>query len=240
MDIQENTKKCFVITPIGQEDSEIRRNMDAIIETIIRPVVKDFGMEAYASHQIPEPGSIDASVMRAIFDSDLVIANLTHLNPNVMYELAVRHAANKPVVCIVEKGTVLPFDLGHQRALFYRNDISGVEVFKKSLHEYIDFALKNDCNNPITSAINDLDLINRSKKLESSGSEFERCVLDMLGKLTLQQEKTHTYIKTRNDGSKTYYICTELEARQHGLFSRGYKLHVYDNRHLDGGVFDGR
>lgn len=43
----------------------------------------------------------------------------------------------------------------------------------------------------------------------------------------------NTYCKTRADGSKTYVICTEMEALKRGLEDREYKAIVVGNKHLD-------
>lgn len=87
-DNKEKIKKCFIITPIGSENSETRRATDGIIKAVIRPVLKEHKFEAKASHEMSSPGSITNQVLHHILTDKMVIANLTGLNPNVMYELA--------------------------------------------------------------------------------------------------------------------------------------------------------
>lgn len=137
----EDKKKCFIITPIGEENDSIRRHIEGIIDAVIMPVMKN-DYDILVAHRLFEMGSINKQIIELIYKSDLVIANLTGTNPNVMYELAFRHTLGLPVITIAEKGTKLPFDVSTERTIFYTNDLHGVidiqEELKRYLHQ-IDF-----------------------------------------------------------------------------------------------------
>lgn len=150
----DNKKKCFVVTPIGRSNSSTRRATDGLINSVIEPVIEeDLGFEVEVSHTIAEPGSITNQIIERLISVKLVIANLTELNPNVMYELAVRHAKKLPVVILAEEGTELPFDLNDERTIFFDNDMQGVSELKSDLKESVNVALKDDDpGNPIYRA----------------------------------------------------------------------------------------
>ena len=85
-------KQCFIVTPLGMVGSEIRRKADGVIEAVLNPILEEFEYKVIAPHEIDNPGSITKQIIEHLLHDELVIANLTNLNPNVMYELAVRHA----------------------------------------------------------------------------------------------------------------------------------------------------
>lgn len=144
---------CFVITPIGQPGTSTRRAIEGVIDAVIEPVVGGMGFRVEVAHRISRMGSINSQVLELILSADLVIANLTNLTPNVMYELAVRHAARKPVVIIAEVGTALPFDILDQRAIFYRTDMAGVTELRFELTRAIAAELEaEEPDNPVYRA----------------------------------------------------------------------------------------
>jgi hypothetical protein len=76
-------KTCFVIAPIGEPESEIRKRSDQILKHVITPAVQQFGYEPLRADQIAEPGLISSQVIQHIMNDPLVIADLTGRNPNV-------------------------------------------------------------------------------------------------------------------------------------------------------------
>ncbi len=145
-------ERCFIITQIGNKNDDIRRHVDGIIDAVIKPVIED-EYEVVVSHQINEIGSINKQIIREIYNDKLVIANLTELNPNVMYELAFRHSVGKPVIVIAEEGTKLPFDVSFERTLFYKNDALGTLELQKDLKKFINNIDFNKTSSPIHEII---------------------------------------------------------------------------------------
>lgn len=228
----EINRNCFIITPIGPANSEIRRMADGVILSAIRPIVEKMGFNVITPHEMSDPGSIEHRIIHHILNSELVIANLTGLNPNVMYELAVRHSFGKPVVCIAEKSTILPFDINSQRVILYTNDMYGVSELCETLPNFINDALNKDPLNPIINVVSDI-------KTYEHASDAQKSILNKLEALVSMirpnsQEPKNTYRKDRSNGMTTFYICTESDAKEYNLLDRGYRLVVSNTKFLDG------
>lgn len=138
-------KECFVISPIGESGSEIRRRADQVLRHVILPSVKECGFdesEVIRADTISNPGAITHQIISSIINSDLVIADLTGNNPNVYYELAIRHVLRKPYVQICDINTPLPFDVKNQRTIMFDyKDLDSVSEAKYLLEEYAKNAL---------------------------------------------------------------------------------------------------
>jgi hypothetical protein len=92
---------CFVISPIGEPDSEERKHADLILSSFIVPALEELRLTAVRADGISKPGLITGQVMDHVSRARLVIADLSFGNPNVYYELALRHATRKPVVQLI-------------------------------------------------------------------------------------------------------------------------------------------
>jgi len=153
-------KSCFIVTPIGEPNSEINQKAFGLIKAVMQPVLEKFNYKPIAASDISVPGSINKQIIIRLYEDDLVIANLTGLNPNVMYELAVRHAVKKPVVIMAEKGTKLPFDLVDQRCIFYSDTLHGVDAAKDSLEAFLASALTEEqITNPIYDSLQEQKIL---------------------------------------------------------------------------------
>lgn len=142
--------KCFVISPIDKDGSQIRQHADQVFKYLIEPALKQFSVEPVRSDHMSNPGKISDQMYRAIFEYDLCIVVLTYANPNVYYELAVAQSAGRPVIILLEKGTILPFDVRDFRCIEYDLTIPSYESrvhinrLIKSLNDMKDVGWRGD------------------------------------------------------------------------------------------------
>ena len=128
-------KICFFIAPIGEPESETRKHSDQVLEHVIKPAVEVRGYSTVRADEMPEPGNITKQVIQHIVDAPLVIADLTESNPNVFYEIAVRHAIGKPIVQIIKEGEEIAFHLKKERTIYV--NLLNPDKIKKAIKEII-------------------------------------------------------------------------------------------------------
>ncbi|MCP5359716.1 MAG: hypothetical protein R3E75_06910 [Steroidobacteraceae bacterium] len=112
-------KICFYITPIGDDGSVERKHSDLFMSSLVQPALDELGLTVVRADQIGEPGMITTQVLEYLKRSRLAIADLSYLNPNVFYEVALRHALRLPVVQLIRKADRLPFDVNQSRTLTF-------------------------------------------------------------------------------------------------------------------------
>lgn len=183
MAARESLKKCFVIAPIGVDGSDINQRSNDVLKYIIRPVAANCGYEAIRSDDISESGIITDQIVKHILEDDLVIANLTGGNPNVFYELALRHAIRKPCIHIAESPGPLPFDVASMRTIFFVENMPAVEKCKQDLEKAIKAAEQNleEVKSPISVAIDILQLRKSNNSTERSNAEILSMLQDFRG-----------------------------------------------------------
>jgi hypothetical protein len=152
---------CFYITPIGSEDSEFRMHSDLFLGSIVEPALEEFGLKVVRGDRIEDTGMITRQEVQYVMRSRLVIADLSFHNPNVFYELALRHASGLPTVQIIRACDQVPFDVGQMRTV--RIDTSSIytlvpqlEVYRAEIANQVRRALESSevADNPFTAFYN--------------------------------------------------------------------------------------
>ena len=132
---------CFVLSPIGERGSETRKHADQVLHHVISPVTQRLGISVERSDRIDEAGPISQQILERILGADLIIADLSKHNPNVFYELAIRHFLQRPSIHLISESDRLPFDVSQFRAIpFDLTDPDSIVAAKTSLERQIENA----------------------------------------------------------------------------------------------------
>lgn len=209
--MSQHEKLCFVISPIGDPDSETRKRSDQVLRHVVRPAATSCGYKAVRADEIDKPGMITSQVIQHVVNDALVVADLTERNPNVFYELAIRHALRKPLVQIIRKGEAIPFDVAGTRTIYVdHKDLDSVEAAKNEIIDQIKALEKNssDIETPISVSL-DLQLLRQSEKPEErSLADLVAAVVDLRASLS----KVEARIGTKEQQGLLDEIQAEMRA----------------------------
>lgn len=105
-----------------------------------------------------EVNIIHANIVRNLFEKDIIICDVSSRNPNVMFELGLRIAFDKPIVIIKDDATDYCFDTGTIQHLSYPKDLryESIKKFKNELKIKIESTLKKYHKEPNESPILEL------------------------------------------------------------------------------------
>jgi hypothetical protein len=109
-------KRLFIVSPIGDEGSEIRTQADLVYRKFIQPAAEGFreNYKVFRIDELPEDG-IRQRIWNALDSAAMVVVYLGSppWNPNVMFEAGYRLGAHRPVLLLCHGQDVnsLPFDL---------------------------------------------------------------------------------------------------------------------------------
>lgn len=179
--IAKQKKTCFVISRIGSEGSLERYLADLVWKDIILKALneptKDYDVVRMDREGLG--GSIIQGIVDTIRTADLVIADLTGLNPNAMYELGISHAWNLPVILIALTGLTLPLDIKELDTVFYElptNTTHCKETIKEIKKRMSNIAKKKHKNVPFEQG---MAAIGKSYSMDGVYAAFEDALNDM-------------------------------------------------------------
>jgi O-acetyl-ADP-ribose deacetylase (regulator of RNase III) len=115
-------KNCFVIMPFGtkKDAAGTEIDFDGVYRDLIHEAVRCMGFKPVRCDEIQHAGSIHQDMFKHIAADALAIVDITMLNPNVFYELGVRHALRPSITILIKKcGVSIPFNIQSERVIEY-------------------------------------------------------------------------------------------------------------------------
>lgn len=135
----ENKPVCFVISPIGRVGTETFDRFKEVLDYVIRPAAAQsgFDLEVIRADDIERPGSFIKDILQQLLDAYVVVADLTTQNPNVFYELGVRHALSPRTILIAQSVDDIPSDLREYRTIVYDTSARGAATFSERFRKFL-------------------------------------------------------------------------------------------------------
>ena len=188
---------CFVLMPFGTKTDKAGRvtNFDSVYQKVIAPAVVKAGLEPVRADEEKIGGTIHKPMFERLMLCHYAIADITGANPNVFYELGIRHALRpRSTVLLFVEGTVIPFDIALVRGISYRTDGKGEPV---------------DIDGPIAAIANQLSVARADPHDDSPIFQL----IDDLPRQDIDHTKTDVFRKSV-DYSKKYKDRLAAAVRQ--------------------------
>lgn len=139
---------CFVIMPFSKTAKHTARHWTEHFREYLKPLIEDIeNVEARRSQ--PLRGNIVTEIIKDLYLSQVVVADLTDYNPNVFWELGIRQSFKDGTITIAEHGTRLPSDVAAKGTLFYHpkdatKDVSFQRRFKEAIQDCLTHPDRSD------------------------------------------------------------------------------------------------
>ena len=129
---------CGIIMPISSIDNCSDTHWKEV-KGIITDAVEAAGFEAQLVSEANDSGIIQKRIVQNLYKNDIVICDVSCKNRNVMFELGMRLAFDKPTIIVMDNMTKYSFDTAPIEHLGYPRDLSYYQIldFKKTLTEKI-------------------------------------------------------------------------------------------------------
>lgn len=114
---------CFVIMPISDVHGYESGHFARVYEHVLKPAIVAAGYIAIRADDTVKTDYIVVGIIQKIVESEMVICDFSARNPNVMYELGIRHAFNKPVTLVKDRRTEKVFDIQGLRYTEYDDSL---------------------------------------------------------------------------------------------------------------------
>jgi hypothetical protein len=208
--------KCFVVMPFGikpfEDGSGRTYDFDKVYRVIIKRAVRQAGLEPVRADEGIGAKIIHTEMFKDLRDQPVVLADLSLNNPNVFYELGIRHVmASSGTVLMCQEGSSLPFDIRLSRCIFYKYDGQSLdweeaERIVEQLQISLQQARRGEPDSPVHAL---LESVIREDQLLAKGQTLVATSERKQENLEVYQQIVATHWKESN------YSIEELSS-QHG------------------------
>lgn len=131
--MEDKRPTCFVMMPISDVPGYEPGHFGRVYEHLLKPAIIASGYDPVRADDAVKTDYIVVGIIQKIVESEMVLCDISGRNPNVLYELGIRHAFNKPVVLVKDKITERIFDIQGLRSTEYNESLRIDAVTKDKL-----------------------------------------------------------------------------------------------------------
>jgi MAP3K TRAFs-binding domain len=148
-------KTCFVSMPVGRKhDAQTGPTIDfdRVYNELVAPAIERAGLSIRSWRSVGAGTSIQTQALGDIITSDILLADVTTANPNVMYELGVRHATNRgPTVLLSAGAGSPPFYIAFLQRIIYDpvSDLDAPDALRARITQALRTAARRSEGSPL-------------------------------------------------------------------------------------------
>ena len=168
--------------PIADTEGYDEGHFTQVYENIIKKSCENAGYQPIRADEVRETNLIHLDILKKLIEAPIAICDLSSRNPNVLFELGIRQAFDKPVVLIQEEGTPRIFDIAPLRYLSYSKDMKYHDVLstQQELEEAIIATANAESDASNVNSIVKLLALNSAAQLPDLGNNKEFLAIDVL------------------------------------------------------------
>lgn len=214
-------KLCFVIMPFSATKRCTTEEWTEIFENIHKPAIIGSRLGYKCERSKIRTGAFIKDILMQLNQADVVLADLTDMNPNVFYELGVRHTLRTRTILVSQTMDDVPSDLKQYGVITYNTTPNGVTEYKKEISKILKDIRNNPDrpDNPVSDYLNLKTIVTDlseaktiEKKLIALVSEcsYNLSVIDSALRIADPEKTTITSFRFRMGAlellTSTYYI----------------------------------
>ena len=238
---ERSVQECFVIMPISEDKQHGPEHFKRVYEDILKPACDKAGFKAVRADDVKKTSLIHLDILDRLLESPMAICDLSMRNPNVLFELGIRQAFDKPTVLIQEVDTPQIFDIAPLKYYTYRKSLMYREVLEDQI-EIAKFLSETENaykENKDTSSIVRFLSINKAAVIPDNsniGGEVASYVISEINELRKElrwsESRGLTSKRELNDNKNFRYILLLLDELRE-MLSNGTPIAIIKQNYLD-------
>lgn len=203
---QPENNDCFIIMPIADHPDYKQGHFKRVYDDIFAPACRAAGYKPIRADDVAQTNLIHLDILQKLLESPMAICDLSTRNPNVLFELGLRQAFDKPTVLVQEVGTPQIFDINLFRYTQYRNELDYRDVIadQKAIQKVLEETKIAVQENKSVNSIIKLLSITSPATLQDSSNFSEKEYFNVLMseirgiKEVVMDSREQKYLRPRN------------------------------------------
>lgn len=219
---------CFIIMPIADHPDYKQGHFKRVYDDIFAPACEKAGYKPVRADDVAQTNLIHLDILQKLLESPMAICDLSSRNPNVLFELGLRQAFDKPTVIVREVGTPQIFDINMFRYTEYRNSLDYREVLadQKAIQKVLEETKQAVAEGRSVNSIIKLLSITNSASLQDPSNFGDKEYFQILRSEIQGLKNTISNVAAsrglsgneQNSFSKFYVVQDDISKRRHSYY----------------------